>query len=50
MHGKLLGIFSMEINATGQLLIIYIQHSLNTSEKWKYNEAVHQLFTDQASL
>ena len=50
MHGKLLEIFSVDINATGQLLIIYIQHSSNTSEKWEYNETVHQLLTDQESL
>jgi len=44
MHGKLLGIFNVDINATGQLVITYIQHSSNTGEKWEYNEAVHQLF------
>jgi len=51
MQEKLLGIINMDLDATGQLLIIYcvvlyIRHLSNTWKKWKYNEAVHDLFTD----
>ena len=47
MQRMLLGIFIVDFDATGQLLIIYL-HSSNTvlEKKWEYNEAVHQLFID----
>jgi hypothetical protein len=46
MQSKLLGIISVDFDATGQLLIIYSAFIKYLSKKWEYNEAVHQLFID----
>jgi len=43
MQRKLLGIISVDLEATGQLLIIL--HSSNIKKK-EYNETTHQLFMD----
>jgi hypothetical protein len=43
---KLLGIISVGFDVTDQLLIRFFMHSSDTGEKWAYNEAVYQLFTD----
>jgi hypothetical protein len=40
----LLGITSVDFNATGRLLIIYSTFIEYLKNKWEYNEAVHQLF------
>ena len=42
MQRKLLGVISVDFDATGQLLII---HQILEKE-WEYNEAEHQLFID----
>ena len=41
MQRKLLGIINVDSDARGRLLIRHI-----LEKKWKYNEAVHQLFID----
>ena len=41
---KLLGIISVDYDATGRLLIIYSAFVKYWGKKWEYNEAVHQLF------
>ena len=46
MQRKLLGIISVNSDATGQLLIIYSAFDKYLRKKWEYNEAVHQLFVD----
>jgi hypothetical protein len=46
MQRKLLGIISVEFDATGQLLIIYYAFIKHSNKKWVYNEAVHLLFID----
>src|SRR5215469_5086316 len=46
MRRKLLGIISVDSDATGRLLIIYSAFVKYLRKKWEYNEAVHQLFMD----
>jgi hypothetical protein len=46
MQRKLLGIISMNLNETGQLLTKYFAFIIYLRKKWEYNEAVHMLFTD----
>jgi len=46
MHKKLLGIINVDLNVTGQLLIIYSASIKYLRKKWEYNKAVHQLFID----
>jgi len=46
MHRKLLGIISVDFDATGQLPIIYSAFVEYLRKKWEYNKVVHQLFTD----
>jgi len=41
-----LGIISMNLNETGQLLTIYFAFIKYLRKKWEYNEAVHMLFID----
>jgi hypothetical protein len=41
---KLLGIISVGLDVTDQLLISYFLHSSDTGEKWEHNETVHQVF------
>jgi len=45
MQRKLLGIFNVDFDATGQLLFIYSAF-VRFEKKLEYTEAVHQLFTD----
>ena len=40
---KLLGIISVDFDATGQLLITYIAFFKHLRKKWEYNEVLHQL-------
>jgi hypothetical protein len=44
MQRKLLVSISVDLDVTGQLLIIYSSFIKYLREKWDYNEAVHQLF------
>jgi hypothetical protein len=44
MQRKLLGIISVGFDATGQLLIINSAFIKYSRKKWKYKEAVLQLF------
>jgi len=45
MQRKLIGVMNVDFDATGQLLIIYSAYGqILGKKKWKYNEAVHQLF------
>jgi hypothetical protein len=46
MQRKLLGIISVDFDATGELLIIYSAFVKYLRKKWEYNEAVQQLFVD----
>ena len=46
MHRKLLGIISVDIDTTDQLLVIYSEFIRYMRKKWEYKEAVHQLFID----
>jgi len=46
MQIKLLGIISMDFDATGQIVIIYPAFIKYLRKKQEYNEAVHQLFID----
>jgi hypothetical protein len=46
VQGKLLGIINIDLDATGQLLIIYSAFTQHLRKKWEYNEAVHQFFVD----
>jgi len=46
MQRKLLGMSSVDFDATGQLLIIYPAFLKYFKTKWEYSEAVHQLFVD----
>jgi len=46
MQRKFLGIFNMDFDAIGQLLIIYSAFVKYLRRKWEYNKAVHQLFID----
>ena len=46
MQRKLLGIFNVDFDITGELLIIYSAFVKYLKKKWEYNEAVHQLFID----
>ena len=46
MQRNLLGIISMDFDATGELLIIYFAVIKYLRKKWEYNEAVHQLIID----
>ena len=39
-------IINTDFDATGQLLIIYCAFIKCLKQKWKYNEAVHQLSID----
>jgi len=50
MQRKLLGIISVDFEATGQLLIIYSAFVKYLRKKWEYNEAVHQFFIDFKKL
>jgi hypothetical protein len=43
MQRKLLGIISVDIDTTGELLIIFCIHQILEKEL-EYNEAVHQIF------
>jgi hypothetical protein len=43
MQRKLLGIISVDFDATGQLLIIYSAFVKYWRKKWEYKETVHQL-------
>jgi hypothetical protein len=45
VQGKLLGIISMGLEVTGQLLIIFCIRQI-LEKKWEYNEAVHNLFAE----
>ena len=44
MQRNLLGIISVDFDATGQLLITYSAFVKYLRQKWEYNTAVHQLF------
>jgi hypothetical protein len=44
MQRKLLGIVSVDIDVTGQLLIVYSAFVKYLKKKWEYNEVVYQLF------
>ena len=46
MQRKLLGITSVDFDATTQLLIIYSAFVKYWKKKWEYSEAVHRLFID----
>ena len=46
MQRKLLGIITVDSDATGRLLITYSEFVKFLRKKWEYNEAVHQLFID----
>jgi hypothetical protein len=46
MQGKLLWIISINLDATGQLLIIYSAFTQHLGKKWEYNAVVHQFFID----
>jgi hypothetical protein len=46
MQQKLLGIISVDFDATGQLLIIYSAFIKYVRKEWDYNETMHQLFID----
>jgi hypothetical protein len=46
MQRKLLGISSVDFDATGQLLVIYYGFVKYLKKKGNTNEAVHQLFVD----
>jgi hypothetical protein len=46
MQRKLLGIISMKLNETGQLLTIHFAFITYFRKTWEYNEAVHMLFID----
>ena len=46
MQRKSMEIISVDFDAAGHLLFIYIRHLSNTGRKQKLNEAVHQLFMD----
>ena len=46
MQKKLLGIISVDFDATSQLLIIYCAFVIVLEKKWEYNEEVHQLFIE----
>jgi len=46
MQRKLLGVIKMDLDATGQLLIIYSAYIKYLRKKWEYIEAVYQLFID----
>jgi hypothetical protein len=46
MQSKVLGTTNVDFDAAGQLLIIYSAFIKYLRRKWKYNEAVHQLFID----
>ena len=50
MQRKLLGIMNVDLNATGQQLVIYCAFVKYLSGGWDYNEAVHQLFVDSRKL
>jgi hypothetical protein len=46
MQRKLLGITSVDFDATGQLMMIHSTFGKYLKKKCEYNEAVHQLFID----
>jgi hypothetical protein len=46
MQKRLLGLIKEDLDATGQLLIIYSALYKYLGKKWEYNEAVHYLFID----
>jgi len=46
MQRKVLEIISLDLDITGQLLIIHSAFVKYLRKKWEYNEAVHQLFID----
>ena len=46
MQRKLLGIFNVDFDITGELLIIYSAFVKYLKKKWEYNNTVHQLFID----
>jgi len=50
MKRKLLEIFSVDFETTGQLLIMYSRIRHNLQKKWEYNEEIHQLFLDFKKL
>jgi len=46
MQGKLLGIISVDFDATDQLLIIYFVFVKCLRKKWEFSETVQNLFMD----
>jgi len=50
MQRKLLGIINVDLEATGQLVIIYSAFIKYLRNKWEYNKALHQLFIDRREV